>query len=120
MITTTTQTTTDWRKGERITYPTGLTVDRYDLRNPRGTLKIHVEQVVKLGRRSLGYYQVGDCTVEGTIIPKGARGLICHESLPIRTYRAEWYGKRDALAQAQILAWKWYEKLLSAAKGGPE
>lgn len=108
-----------WAKTpQRITYPTGLVVDRYALENPRRTLRIAVEQTVKLGRHCYRDDRVNDAVVSGSVIPRGARGLIRHETLPTRIFRAEWYGTRGALRNAQAFAWKWYAALLLDAEGG--
>jgi hypothetical protein len=73
----------------RVTYPTGLQADVQDVANRSGTIRLTVERIVKPGRFGLSMCRVGDVEVSGSYIPKGARGVCCHESLPVRTFR-EW------------------------------
>lgn len=98
-----------------VTYPTGVKYWRVELRNESGSLRIQVEQFagMKRGSREPVFSEaVGDVAVMGTMIPRGARGLLCHESLPVAEFKVKnWGGPKTAWAQGMERARKWFKAL---------
>jgi hypothetical protein len=98
-------------RAKRVVYPTGYTTRRQEYSNASGTLKIQLEQVLSYGRSlGVGAPPIGGWEVGGSMIPKGASGALCHETLPDGTFRRE--------SDARAFADKMFRLFAPQAKGG--
>ena len=97
---------------KRVKYPTGMVVRKCVYQNESGTLRVYVEQIVQTGENALGV-KAGMVWVSGTLIPKGATGVCCHETLPTGEFYPKSYA--NPMKEARKLARKMFKRFAPEA-----
>jgi hypothetical protein len=98
-------------KRERRTYPTGLVCDVWTLENENRTLRLEIDRLVKPAPGWERGAAIGKVELTGILVPKGATGIIRHESLPVRSFGTG----PAALSAAKKTARQWFRKLAPIA-----
>jgi hypothetical protein len=91
---------------KRCQYPTGLETEEVELSNNSRSLLITIEKCIRRNRTGGG--RIGCYTVSGSVVPRGATGLIRHESL--------WGGETISKACAWDIARKLFARFEKIAE----